>query len=211
MEGTKELLAVAARCRASQAVVRALHAFPTSLDWACLWREPEAAVALLHALTGHPCLKQLSFADNRFDVDADAADVVAVGAALGALVAANATSLETLDLTSAFLFDGGMRALFEALPHNTHLRTLQCGDNYLSEEFEQECVLPAVQANTSLWDFDGTCRTAYDPTLHGDALPAIYQAEAFVAARTAARQRRRRRRTASHAPAAAAAAADTHR
>ncbi len=44
----------------------------------------------------------------------------------------------------------GMRPLVEALPHNTHLRTLHCAGNGISDAFAADVLLPAVLANTSL-------------------------------------------------------------
>jgi hypothetical protein len=40
--------------------------------------------------------------------------------------------------------------LFEALPHNTHLRTLNCCRNQASEAFTRDRLLPAARANRSL-------------------------------------------------------------
>jgi hypothetical protein len=38
----------------------------------------------------------------------------------------------------------------DALPHNTHLRTLDCRGNDMTELFARDRLLPAVRANTSL-------------------------------------------------------------
>jgi hypothetical protein len=35
----------------------------------------------------------------------------------------------------------------DALPHNTHLRVLDCSDNGLSEAFKRNRLLPAVRVN----------------------------------------------------------------
>jgi hypothetical protein len=40
--------------------------------------------------------------------------------------------------------------LFDALPANTHLRTLRCGFSMLSDAFVRDGLLPAVRANSSL-------------------------------------------------------------
>ena len=71
------------------------------------------------------------------------------GAAVGALVAANAPALTELDL-SIVLCSLALGALVTALPRNTHLRTLDLSGNRLREPFVTEQLLPAVRANTSL-------------------------------------------------------------
>jgi hypothetical protein len=111
-----------------------------------LWHDPGAAVALLGALTGHPSLRSLDISVN----GVEPADQEQAAAALGALVAANAPALVSLKASSCDLGDAGLGPLFNALPANTHLRTLDCVDNVLTDEFMCEQLLPAVRANTSL-------------------------------------------------------------
>jgi hypothetical protein len=119
-----------------------------SLVGVALWREPAAATALLGALTGHPGLRSLDISFNRQE---DPAGLAAAGAALGALVAANSPELHTLNIRTCRLGDGGLRPLFDALPANTHLRTLDCSDNELrAAAFVRNTLLPAVRANSSL-------------------------------------------------------------
>jgi hypothetical protein len=91
-----------------------------TLRQAHLYDDAAAAAELLGALTGHASVQTLSLKGNRV-ADADRA---AVGAALGALVAADAPALTNLDVSRCGLGDDGMRALIEALPHNTHLQEL---------------------------------------------------------------------------------------
>jgi hypothetical protein len=119
----------------------------TSLTLGCLgvWRDPAAGAELLGALTGHASLRLLALWAN----SVDQADQAAAGASFGALVAANAPALTELDVSFCDLGDDGLRPLFEALPHNTHLRTLRCCD-HISEAFAADLLLPAVRANTSL-------------------------------------------------------------
>jgi hypothetical protein len=105
-----------------------------------------AAAVLLGALTGHAGLQTLRLRCNLVA----AADRAAVGAALGALVAANAPALTQLDVSDCALGDDGMRALFEALPANTHMRTLCCHSNNATEACVRDVLLPLVRANTSL-------------------------------------------------------------
>ncbi len=53
-------------------------------------------------------------------------------------------------MSNCFLGDDGVRPLLEALPANTHLRTLRCSDNNMTEVLARDVLLPAVRANTSL-------------------------------------------------------------
>jgi hypothetical protein len=111
-----------------------------------LFRDPAAATALLGALTGHPSLHSLNISHNHVEP----AGQDEAGAALGALVAANAPALTALDVSVCILRHAGLRPLFDALPANTHLRTLECGHNAFSDAFLRETLLPAVRANSSL-------------------------------------------------------------
>jgi hypothetical protein len=135
---------------AALALGNALRASSTltavTLRVAGLWHNIAAATALLGALTGHPCLRSLNISHNHVDP----AGQDEAGAALGALVAANAPALTALDVSACVLRDAGLRPLFHALPANTHLRTLNCGHNALSDAFLRETLLPAVRANSSL-------------------------------------------------------------
>jgi hypothetical protein len=121
-----------------------------------------AAAVLLGALMGHASLRVLKLHDNQTAT----ADQAAVGALLGALIAANVPALTHLDVCECGLRDDGLRPLFEALPVNTHLRTLQCAGNGISDAFA-DALLPAVRANTSLrelhvhgWGTRGSLRGA---------------------------------------------------
>jgi hypothetical protein len=111
-----------------------------------LLREPAVATALLGALTGHPSLRSLIISNNVVR----AAGVEEAGAVIAALVAANAPALHELDVSGCELGDEGLRPLFGALPANTHLRTLDCRYNALSDAFVRDSLLPAVRANASL-------------------------------------------------------------
>jgi hypothetical protein len=133
-----------------------------------LWSDTDAAAALLSALTGHPSVRTLILAVNRVD----AAHEAAAGAALGALVAANAPALTELNASSSNLGDAVLRPLIEALPANAHLRELDISYNGMSEAFARDVLLPAVRANTSL------------RTLRVDIeIPGAVAAMALVAAR----------------------------
>jgi hypothetical protein len=121
----------------------------TSLKLTChgTRRKAAAAMVLLRALKGHASLRVLDLEASRFfRVDHRAA----VGAVLGALVAANAPALTQLDITRCELGDDGLRPLFEALPHNSHLRALNCCGTQMSDACGRDVLLPALRANTSL-------------------------------------------------------------
>ncbi len=142
-----------------------------SLVDVALWRDPHAAAALLAALTGHASLRSLGLGVNRVGAAHEAA---AAGAALGALVAANAPALTVLALSHNDLGDAGLRPLFEALPANTHLRELNVSYNDMSAAFARGVLLPAVRANTSL-------RTLHVHAAFGNE--ALIEAYQLVAAR----------------------------
>jgi hypothetical protein len=116
-----------------------------SLVGADIWLDPDAAVALLGACTGHPSLRTLNVARNCvLHVGA------AAGAAFGALIAANAPALTQLDVSFSRLGDAGLRPLLVALRGITHLRELNVSVNGMDEAFTADVLLPAVRANTSL-------------------------------------------------------------
>jgi hypothetical protein len=139
----------------------------TSLSLLGLWNEQAVSAALLRALTGHLSLQVLAVHGLLYFAHA--------GAALGELVAADAPSLVDLDASRCYLGDVGLGPLFEALPHNTHLRTLNCCDNFVTEAFMRDRLLPAVRANSSLRLLD---------TGKADIWDEAREAETLVAQRT---------------------------
>jgi hypothetical protein len=151
---------------AARVLAAALRANSTltslSLNDADVFDDTAAAAVLLGALMAHASLRVLKLHDNHTAT----ADQAAVGALLGALIAANAPALTHLDVSECGLRDDGLRPLFEALPVNTHLRTLTCCANDISDAFA-DALLPAVRANTSLrelhvhgWGTRGSLRGA---------------------------------------------------
>jgi hypothetical protein len=110
-----------------------------------LWLDLNAASVLLSALAGHRSVRTLKLYQNYGAVVGPA-----VGAALGALIAANASELTELNVSHNHLGDAVLRPLLEALPANTHLRTLTLSYNDMSEAFARDVLVPAVRANTSL-------------------------------------------------------------
>ena len=135
------------------------------------WDDGAAAAAVIRALTGHPSVRVLALDWNNVH------DAAAAGAALGALVAANAPALQELDVHTCHLGDAGLGPLFDALPHNAHLRQLDCSNTGMSAQFARDRLLPAVRANTSLRKLL-TRNPPYDVTL-----PEVQEAVALVAAR----------------------------
>jgi hypothetical protein len=118
-----------------------------SLNEAGVFDDAAATAELLGALHGHARLRALNLECNRV---ADDADRGAVGAALGALLAANTPALTQLDVSRCTLDDACLRPLFEALPRATHLRKLYVHHNDISAAFAADVLLPAVRANASL-------------------------------------------------------------
>ncbi len=112
-----------------------------------LFIDVAAAAALVGALTAHPTVQKLDLSYNYNAEDLTPAAMATAGAALGALVAANAPALRELRLEGSDLTDDGLGPLVDALPANTHLRLLVYGDNAITEAFERERLLPAVRAN----------------------------------------------------------------
>ncbi len=120
----------------------------TSLDLehAGLCRNMHAGDAVLGALVGHRSLRALRLTGER------AVGVRALGAALAALVAADAPALQKLCIANNALGDVGLAPLVAALPRNRHLRVLDTRHNNMSEGFARERLLPAVRANAGLRD-----------------------------------------------------------
>jgi hypothetical protein len=118
------------------------------LGLACcnVWFDAAAAETLLQALTGHPSVRSLRLFDNPVRT----ADRARAGAALGALVAANAPAPMKLDVSQCALSDEGLGPLVDALAANTHLQELTCSGNGVSDAFALERLRPALLANTSL-------------------------------------------------------------
>jgi hypothetical protein len=113
-----------------------------TFNWFGLFNDAATSAALLGALTGHPSLRKLDVSSSRaYGLAAPA------GVALAALVAANAPALHELHMNNCWLGDAALGPLVDALPHNTHLRILNCSMNHLSEAFKRDRLRPAVRAN----------------------------------------------------------------
>jgi hypothetical protein len=107
------------------------------------------AQAVIGGATAHPSLRMLILSFSRGGEPEEltaAAQAAATGAALGALVAANAPALEQLHITFCGLGDAGLRPVAQALRANTHLTQISCEGNDASEQVEDDCMLPAARA-----------------------------------------------------------------
>jgi hypothetical protein len=119
-----------------------------SLHIEAYWGHLTATVGLLDAVSAHPSLRTLNF--TVLSLHRCGEFQATAGAALSRLLLADAPALQTLRISSCGLGDAGLGPLFDALPRNTHLRTLHCCENDVSEAFARDVLLPAVRANTSL-------------------------------------------------------------
>jgi hypothetical protein len=145
-----------------------------------IWHDAAAAETLLQALTGHPSVQKLVLCVDTVRV----ADRARAGAALGALVAANAPALEVLDIPACSLGDEGLGPLVDALAGNTHLQELDCSSNDMSDAFAFNRLMPALLANTTL------CKLTLDSSEEEDkdtASPGVRRLEVLVAEGTVAR------------------------
>jgi hypothetical protein len=152
-----------------------------SLEGVWLFYDGAAAAHLMGALTG-PWLRVLNLSQNHQHNEYGGGWQARVGAALRALLLANAPALQTLHIHGNRLYDAGMGPVVEALRHNTHLTQLDCHDNVVSEHFAREQLLPAVRANGSLRQLVAAGRS------EGEG--AAYEAAALVAARARAQSLR---------------------
>jgi hypothetical protein len=140
----------------------------------CLGDEAAVGSTVISCLTAHPSLRKVDVSFNSLDEAVEAP----FGAALFALVAANTPVLQDLRVAFCWLTDRALGPLFEALPRNTHLRTLMCEYNGMSQAFARDRLLPAVRANTSL--------RVLVAVGGRENLPHAREAEALVARRAAA-------------------------
>jgi len=112
-----------------------------------------AAQSLLGALVGHRSLRELCITTRGCTEDSMLLGLSVFGAALAALIAADAPALRVLDCYHNALGDAGLTPIVEALALNHHLRKLDVAYNRMSEAFARERLLPALRANTTLREF----------------------------------------------------------
>ncbi len=142
------------------------------------WHDAAVATLVLGALTAHRTLRTLDLSDDGI-LQGDQ-QAPALGAALGALVAADAKALHELHLSSFARYEVGLLALgplLDALALNTHLHTLNLDHNRCTIEFARDRLLPAVCRNKSLR------RLNAGDVVEWGAHRFIREAEALVAGR----------------------------
>jgi hypothetical protein len=153
------------------------------LHRANVWLDPAAAVLVLGALVSHPSLRELDVSHNAAGTPAQQG---IAGALIATLVAANAPALRTLNVECCSLGDAGLGLLADALAHNTHLRTLKCADNGITEALARERLLPAVQANAALRKLVLVDEERVVYTMYPRRGLILYELQDMVAARAAA-------------------------
>jgi hypothetical protein len=136
------------------------------------WNGPAVAATLIGSITGHRSLRRVSLFNNHIRGAQDA-----VGAALGALVAADAPALAYLEVVHCGWQEAALGPLVDALPANTHLHTLLLSTVIASAAFLRNRLLPAVRANTSLRHLGITVR--------GEGEHAAREAQEIVNSRAA--------------------------
>ncbi len=150
------------------------------------WQDAAPATLVLDALKAHRSLRTLNLEGNVIQHgQAGDQQAPALGAALGALVTANAPALQELGLASIAINEAaaGLLALgllLDALPLNTHLHTLKLHVIRCTNDFARDRLLPAVRANTSLRHL----LVCMPDWRHPNEF--LREAEALVAARNAA-------------------------
>ncbi len=172
------------------ALVSDLASFHASLTTLKMWNLPDVP-AVLDAVVDVAlarCFESVGF--QGIVPSLDTAPAV-IGAVLGRLVAANTPALTELSVSLCCLDDESLTPLLQALPHNTHLRSLDMTYNTISAACARDVLLPAVRANTSLRKVfaDDDCGTVEGVT-EATALLATRRGDAAAAALV------RRRRTA---------------
>ena len=110
-----------------------------------------AAEMFLGALIGHRSLREFQvILEEPSAIEIPADERFAFGAALAALIAADAPALLVLNCSGDSLRDVGLAPIVEALVLNHHLRALNLCFNGMSEAFARDQLLPALRANTTL-------------------------------------------------------------
>jgi hypothetical protein len=127
------------------------------------------------AVTAHPTLRTLKLSHNG-DYHSEVRDACVIqranvaASALEALIAADAPALTELDADNVWLGHAGMRRIFSALRHNTHLRVLHCGFGWPTDlrggweeptqHFQLLAALPMARFYTTLRSLTCDCPAA---------------------------------------------------
>jgi hypothetical protein len=172
LNGNAPLLDAAAAAVLADALRASCTLDSLALMSTALWHDPAVALTLLGAATAHRSLHKVCLYNNPVG-DAQAA----AGAALGALVTADAPTLQVLDLRVCGLQEAALGPLLDALPRNTHLHTLDLYEVTASAAFLRQRLLPAVRANTSL--------RRLEITVAGEGEAAAREAQEIVNSRAA--------------------------
>jgi len=151
--------------------LRAARLSTLSLDTCSLFNPLWSGLSILSSCTAHSSLKELDLSGNVLESDEDRT----VAGILLAQILSATPALQTLSVSFCSLYDAGMRPLFAAVARSTTLRQLVCYVSGVSTECARDCILPAVQANTSLR------RLVLD-----DRIPELQQAVALVKTRAGA-------------------------
>ena len=129
-------------------------------------------LSLLGSLVGHRSLSTLNLERTMLLNNA--------GAALAALVAADAPALTELNVSGCGMGAAGLGPLCDALVNNSHLRKLDIGSNAAPAGFMRDRLLPTVRANTGLRKLEAGSRRILTSV---DEIGAAQEAERIVAAR----------------------------
>ena len=129
--------------------------------------------ALLGSLVGHCSLRVLNLSHTHLNWSHIHLGDGAHGAALAALLAADAPALAELNLNVCNLSEADLGPLCDALPRNHHLRTLDIRGNAVPAGFMRARLLPAMRDNTGLH------KLLFDE----DATMAVDEAPRILAAR----------------------------
>jgi hypothetical protein len=105
-----------------------------------------SGLSILSSCTAHSSLKELDFSGN--ELESDEARTT-TGIHLGQILSTT-PALQSLNVSHCSLHDAGLRPLFAAVARSTTLRELYCSGNEVSADCARDCILPAVQDNTSL-------------------------------------------------------------
>jgi len=148
--------------------LRAARLSKLSLESCGLFVPLWSGLAILSSCTAHSSLKELDLSGN--ELESDEARTT-TGIHLGQILSAT-PALQTLNVCYCSLHDAGVRPLFAAVARSTTLRQLVCYVSGVSTECARNCILPAVQANTSLRRL-----------VLNDRIPELQQAVELVEAR----------------------------
>jgi len=148
--------------------LRAVSLSKLTLCDCSLFISPLSSLSILASFTALSLLTELNLSCNELESDEAR---TAAGIHLAQILAVT-PALQTLNVNYCLLHDAGVRPLFAAVARSTTLRSLDCSENEVSAECARDCILPAVQVNTSLRSL-----------VLDDRIPELRQAMELVKAR----------------------------